>query len=221
MIDLSKSGEVFVLRVDSGENRFDATTLPDWNTALDEVEAAGGPKALVTTGTGKFYSNGLDLDYMLGGTVDVGTYLASVLGTIARILTFPAATACAINGHAFGAGALIALAHDTRVMRTDRGYFCMPEVDMKAPLHPGMTAILSARLPKQTAHEVITTATRYSAVLALDRKIVEHIAAQNEVVAKAIECVAPLAAKADPILTTLKRDLYPQVLEALAAKMGA
>ena len=48
-----------------------------WNAALDEVEAASGAKALVTTGTGKFYSNGLDLDYMMSDGVDSGEYLSN------------------------------------------------------------------------------------------------------------------------------------------------
>ena len=72
-----------------------------------------------------------------------------------RVLVFPAYTVAAVNGHAFGAGAQIALAHDARVMRSGRGFFCMPEIDMKAHLHPGMTAIIQARLPHQSAHEVI------------------------------------------------------------------
>ena len=146
MIWLTREEAVFVLRLDAGENRFSSDAVAEANARLDEVEKADGPKALVTTGTGKFYSNGLDLDYMRASG-DPAAYLASVLDLIARVLVFPAWTVAAINGHAFGAGALLAVAHDDRVMRADRGYFCMPEVDMKLPLHPGMTAILQARLP--------------------------------------------------------------------------
>ena len=51
MVKLEREGDVFVLRVDAGENRFGPETLGDWNRALDEVEASEGPKALVTTGT--------------------------------------------------------------------------------------------------------------------------------------------------------------------------
>lgn len=220
MIDLSRDGDVFVLRVDAGENRFGGDAITAWNAALDEVEAAEGPKALVTTGTGKFYSNGLDLDYMMSDGVDRSAYLKSVLAIMARVLVFPAPTAAALNGHAFGAGAQLALAHDERIMRADRGYFCMPEVDMKAPLHPGMTSIILARLPNQTAHEVIVTGTRYPGELALERRIVDEVAPEAEVVARAVARVAPLAGKAHPVMGTLKRGMYGPTLEALAADMS-
>lgn len=218
MIDLSREGDVFVLRVDAGENRFGPETLSDWSLALDEVEAAPGPKALVTTGTGKFYSNGLDLDHMLS-CGDAGGYLARVLDLMARVLVLPAFTVAAVNGHAFGAGAQIALAQDQRVMRADRGYVCMPEIDMKVGLHPGMTAIIQARLPHQSAHEMIVTGTRYGAELALSRRIVDEVRPEAEVVPRAIEIAAQYAAKADPAMGELKRGLYPRVLEALAKKL--
>ena len=222
MIDLTREGDVFVLRMDAGENRFHPQFVSAWNDALDEVEKAAGPKALVTTGSGKFYSNGLDMDWMLSeGRDRIDEYLHSVLAVMGRVLTFPAITVAAINGHAFGAGAQIALAHDNRVMRTGRGYFCMPEIDMKANLHPGMTAIIQARLPQQTAHEVIATGTRYPAEAALARHIVEHAVPEAEVLPKAVEIAAPLAAKADPVMSTLKADMYPRVLEAMRQSLGA
>ena len=66
MIDLRRDGEVFVLEMQHAENRFRPDFVAAWNEALDEGEAAPGPRALVTTGSGKFYSNGLDLDWMTG-----------------------------------------------------------------------------------------------------------------------------------------------------------
>jgi enoyl-CoA hydratase/carnithine racemase len=221
MLDLSREGEVFVLRMDAGENRFHPDFVRAWNAALDEVEAAEGPKALVTTGSAKFYSNGLDLDWMLGaGQGHANEYLHSVLAVIGRVLVFPAISVAAINGHAFGAGAQLAVAHDFRVMRTDRGYFCMPEIDMRVPLHPGMTAILQARLPKQAVHEVIATGKRYSAEEARARGIVEEALPELEVLPRAVALAAGLAAKAHPVMSTLKRGLYAQVLAAMEAKLG-
>ena len=221
MIDLAREENVFVLRFDAPENRFRPEGLAAWAEALDEVEAAGSPAALVTTGTGKFYSNGLDLEWLLSEPNEEirNAYIPNVLGLFARVLTFPTITVAAINGHAFGAGAQLSLAHDYRVMRTERGYWCMPEIDLKAPLHPGMTAIIQARLPHQTAHDLIVTGTRYTAETAIEKRIVDHAVPENEVLSKSIEIAAALAAKADPIMRDLKTGMYGHVLEALAIKM--
>ncbi|MFP6639648.1 MAG: enoyl-CoA hydratase/isomerase family protein [Myxococcota bacterium] len=219
MLELEKQGEVLILRMDAGENRFDAEGISRWNELLSEAEAVEGNKALVTTGTGKFYSNGLDLDYMQAGEVKPAEYVESVLAIMGRVLTFPAITVAAVNGHAFGAGAQIALAQDYRIMRRDRGFFCMPEIDMGMPLHPGMTALIQARLPAQTAHEVIATGTRYPAELALDRGIVDRIAEESDVLSRAVEWAAEFASKAAPVMSRLKRDMYPQVIRAMSSAM--
>lgn len=221
MIDLKREDDVFILRFDATENRFRPENLRAWHAALDEVEAAGNPAALVTTGTGKFYSNGLDLEWMLGeaGEEDRDRYIPNVLGLMARVLTFPTITVAAINGHAFGAGAQLSLAHDYRVMRRERGYWCMPEIDMGAPLHPGMTAIIQARLPHQTAHELIVTGTRYAAEQAQRLKIVDHVADEAEVLPRAVEIARSLASKANPAMHLLKAGMYPRTLDALARSM--
>jgi len=223
VIDLTREGDVFVLRFEARENRFRPECVRAWHEALDRVEATARPVALVTTGTGRFYSNGLDLAWMLSeaGESERGSYIPGVLALMARVLTFPMITVAAVNGHAFGAGAQLSLAHDYRVMRRDRGYWCMPEIDMGAPLHPGMTALIQARLPRQTAHESIVTGTRYGGEQARQRGIVDRIASEDEVLPLAIEVAASLAAKAHPVMRQLKAGLYPETLEALARDMDA
>jgi len=221
MIDLTREGDVFVIRFNAPENRFRPDNLEAWHAALDEVEGAGNPAALVTTGTGKFYSNGLDLEWMLGEADEEtrAAYIPAVLALMARVLTFPTITVAALNGHAFGAGAQISLAHDYRVMRQERGYWCMPEIDMKAPLHPGMTAIIQARVSHQTAHELIVTGTRYTADAALAQQIIDHAVPEAEVLPKSIEIASRLASKADPAMHALKKGMYPHALQALAGSM--
>jgi len=221
MIDLERQGDVYVLTMNAGENRFSAAFVDAMNVRLDEVEKADGPRSLVITGSGKFYSNGLDLDYMLGEGKDrAGEYLASVLDVISRVLTFPCITVAAINGHAFGAGAQLAVAQDFRLMRADRGFFCMPEIDMRAPLHSGMTALLKARLPALVAHEVIVTGRRFGGEAAAARRIVDEACGENELLPRAIAVAAELTAKAHPVMSTLKKDLHATTVEALAQPFG-
>ncbi|TFH21174.1 MAG: enoyl-CoA hydratase/isomerase family protein [Myxococcales bacterium] len=220
MIDLQRDGDVFVLRLDDGENRFSFEMCRQINEALDEIEAAGSPAALVTTGTGKFFSNGLDLDEMIAaGEERAMDYLRGVLDVLARFLTFPTVTVAAVNGHAFGAGAQLLVAHDYRVMRNDRGYFCMPEIDMRLPLHPFMTEILRERLPLTVTHEVIVTGRRYGGEDAAAAGIVDHAVAESKVVSTAKSIASGLAAKADPVMHVHKRELHRRVLDVIGAPL--
>jgi len=220
MLDLRREGAVFVLTWSDGENRFRDEAIRGWNAALDEVERTEGPKALVTTGAGKFYSNGLDLDWAFRERKDdFPDYILEVLAILGRVLTLPCTTVSACNGHAFGAGAILVVAHDYRLMRAERGFFCMPEIDMKAFLHPGMTALLAARLPGRTVHEVIATGRRYGGGDAKAAGIVEESLAEAELLPRAIALASGLAAKAHPVMKRLKSDLYPGVLAALKQRL--
>jgi enoyl-CoA hydratase/carnithine racemase len=78
LIELDRDGSVFVLRMQSGENRFGPDFLDQVNAALDQVQAAEGPVALVTTGEGKFYSNGMDLDWLATVPERAGEYLKAI-----------------------------------------------------------------------------------------------------------------------------------------------
>lgn len=216
MIQLDREGPVFVLRMTAGENRFHPDFLRAYGEALDRVEKAEGPAALVTTGDGKFFSNGLDLDWMGSeGRERAGENLAEVLRMFARVLVFPGATVAAVNGHAFAGGGMLALAHDLRVMRADRGYFCLPEVDLGLPLHPGMTALIQAKLPKRTAHEAVVTGRRYAGAAAAAAGIVDEALAEEALLARAVELAAGLAGKRRDTMAVLKRGLYPEALRAL------
>lgn len=221
MIDLERDGEVFVLRMRDGENRFSREWLGALHGALDEVEATPGPAALVTTGEGKFYSNGLALDALAGQGADaIAAYLREVHALFARVLAFPRATVAAINGHAFAGGLMLALAHDFRLMRSDRGYACLPEVDLRLALQPGMTALLAARLPKQTAHEMIVTGRRYGGADALARGVVSEALAEADLLPRAVAIARELAAKDPKTVAALKRGLHAETLRLLETEAG-
>jgi enoyl-CoA hydratase/carnithine racemase len=219
MIELSRHDAVFVLQMNADENRFHPEFLAALQGALDEVEAAEGAAALVTTGAGKFYSNGLALDAIAGKSgAEIAAYLDTVHQLFARVLAFPRITVAAINGHAFAGGGMLALAHDFRVMRSDRGFFCLPESDLRLPLQPGMTALIRARLPAQTAHEAIMTGRRYGAADALSAGIVDRAAAESEVLPAAIALAQELAGKDPATLAALKQGLYEETLHTLRGK---
>ena len=72
---LTREGEVFVLDLGNGENRFNAGSLQAIEQCLDEVQAAPVPRALVTTASGKIWSNGLDLEWMASNQELIGEFV--------------------------------------------------------------------------------------------------------------------------------------------------
>ena len=91
--------------MDAGENRWNTTFVREFSKALDEVEKDDGPGALVTCAKDpKFFSNGLDLDWVKtpanhpeGGDREVfGEEFMFLMG---RMITLPIPSICAINGN--------------------------------------------------------------------------------------------------------------------------
>ena len=217
MADLQRRGAVFVLTLGDDENRFHPDRLTAINAALDEVDAAQGPKAVVTTGEGKFYSNGLDLDFMAANPDASERNLAAVHALFARVLAFPAPIIAAVQGHAFAAGAMLALAHDLTVMRGDRGYFCLPEVDLGIPFTAGMNALIRGRLPIAIAHDAMTTGRRYGGEDAREAGIVAATAGEGEVLEVALARAEERAAKAGAVFGAIKARLYAEIIAELTA----
>lgn len=215
MPTLDRDGEVLVLDLGDDENRFNPTWVGAVSALLDEVAAAEGPRALVTRATGKFWSNGLDLAWMGENPEQAGPFVHDVHALFARVLSLPVPAVAACQGHVFAAGAMLALAHDGRVMRSDRGFFCLPEVDIAIPFTPGMGALIQARLAPQTAHEAMTTGRRYGGADALAAGIVDEAVPEEQVLAAAVERARPLAGKAGPTLGAIKEQMYARVLELL------
>ena len=206
--------KIAILDLGEDENRFSPEFLDAISAQLDELEA-GGAQGLVTTARGKFYTNGLDLDWLTAHPEQMQSYVARVQALLARVLTLPMPTAAAVTGHAFGAGAMLAMAHDARVMRADRGFFCFPEVDIRIPFTDGMAALIQAKLTPRAAVASMTTGRRFGGVEAAELGIVDATAGEGAVTAAAAELLRPLAGKDPGTLGAIKRTMFRTAAQAL------
>ena len=215
MPELHRQDEVYLLDLGEDENRFSPDWMKSVSALLDEVSQQPAPRALVTVSRGKFYSNGLDLDWVLSHPAEVGAYVGEVHALLATMLTLPMPTVAAVTGHAFGGGSLLAMAHDWRVMRADRGYFCFPEVDIRLAFSPGMAALVQAKLTPAAALTAMTTGRRYGGAEAQSAGLVDLAVPEAEVATRAIELVRPLAAKDPATLGAIKATMYAAQVAAL------
>ncbi len=216
MLTLTTDGDIAHLDLGDDENRFSPAWVQQARDLLAEVAARPSPRALVTTAGGRFFSNGLDLEWLVAHPDEAASYVASVHALLADVLAFPAPTVAVVQGHAFAAGAMLALAHDTRVMRADRGFLCLPEVDINIPFTPFMGALIQAKLTPAAAVDAMTTGRRYGGLDALALGIVDRAVPAEELMLTALEHVRPLAGKDGTTLGLIKQRMFAPALAALA-----
>jgi len=213
MPELTRHGDVFVLDISNtpdGDHRFTYDRIAALDAALTEVEASTGPAALVITAQGKFFSNGLVPELFVEPD-----YTASYQRLLARFLVTEVPTVGALNGHTYAGALLFALAFDERYARTERGFLCLPEAQIKVPFTTGLAALVMARLSPQVAHRAMVLSHRFDAVSALEAGVIDGSAPVEELLATAVARAAELAPLRGPVLASIKTARYAGVVDAL------
>lgn len=208
MIELEYRGEVCVLHLGSDENRLNRASVDGINQALDELTAIEGNVSLVVTGDGRFFSNGLDLEWLQTGAEEFGPFVTDVEAVLHRFMLIDMVTVGAINGHAFAAGAMLAATLDFTVMAGTRGWWCLPEVDLGLPVTPAMFVALQSHIPRPALAEAALTGRRYTGEQALAAGIVSRIAEPDQVLDQAIEIAAANSSKNRKVIAAHKALLH-------------
>jgi len=214
-IALERRDAVAIIHWRDGENRINTDSMGRLLEIVAALKEAEGPLAVVLTGDGKFFSNGLDLARF---ATDDGEFTRTVKMLdrfFADLLDFPGYVVGALNGHAFAGGAMISSVFDYRVMREDRGYWCLNEAELGLPLTPSMFKVVTARLPHGVALEAANTARRFSATEALAAGLVHDIAPENDVLARAVAKAAEVATKDRKVVATHKRLAFGELADWL------
>lgn len=204
---------VLLVHLGDGGNQVTEDLLGALESALDRVAADESILGLVTVGDGKAYSQGYDLELFgsLGG-LELQAFVDRSVVLLGRFLTAPVPTVAALNGHAFGWGAMFALAHDQRVQRADRGWLCLPEVDLGLQFHPLQLSLIQAKLSAAAASESILAGRRWDAAAALAAGVVDATADEDALLRAAVDLALARSGKGRAIVSALKADLFAATL---------
>lgn len=223
---LERTADVFVLNlgsrgVDDTENRISPNWVAEINTLLDEVQAGSGSAALVTTATGKYFSTGVDLSWGAENLDQINRFIGTVQEMLVRFLTLPMQTVAAMQGHTFGGAAFFAMAHDYRIMRSDRGFLCFPGVNIGATYSPGTVDMVRAKLAPNAFHEALTTGRRYGGDDAMALGLVHDVSAADSLLDTAVARAGELAGTRGDVLGEIKRTMYaPEIRSLLTPVAG-
>ncbi|KAF7822309.1 enoyl-CoA delta isomerase 1, peroxisomal-like [Senna tora] len=178
MCSLEKRGNIFILTLTGAdEHRLNPTLLNAIRSALRRVRSeASSASALITTAHGKFFSNGYDLAWaQIQSYEERKILMDSLLRSVAAdLISLPMPTIAAVSGHASAAGYILALSHDYVLMRSDRGFLYMSELDIKLVLPAWFIAIVKAKIGSPAARrEVVMKAAKLTAKQAVELGVID------------------------------------------------
>lgn len=176
---LEQDGPITTVVFDNGPvNTVDPSLIEGLIDALPTVTEDPAVRCVVLRGKGKVFVGGADIRVMR--KLDPDTYRAMRRWVeVQRILELaPKPVVAALNGHALGGGAELALACDLRILH-ERATFGFPET--RLGIFPGAGG--SQRLPRligpHRAKRLIMDGTRLTAKEALDQGLVDLIAGDD------------------------------------------
>nr|WP_320191154.1 enoyl-CoA hydratase/isomerase family protein [uncultured Desulfobacter sp.] len=170
VIEWKKQNGVAIVSMCNAANTMNKIFSQNFNQCLDQIESDAHVKSIILTGLdAKNFSQGIDVEWIgeklaTNQDQEVIDFMYEMNDVFKRLLLFPVPVIAAINGHAFGNGAIIACACDFRFMRKDKGFFCFPEVDIGIPLLPGMIALVRKALPEYIFNHMVLSGQRMTAV---------------------------------------------------------
>jgi enoyl-CoA hydratase/carnithine racemase len=217
-IEVKRDGPVAIVYMNhAAENTFTGPFVDEIMKTLDELEKDPEVKAVVFTGAvEKYFSNGLNLGWVASQSKDdMIEFLVYFNDMLRRAATFPMPTVAAVNGHAFAGGFFLACCMDFRFMRKDRGWLCVPEVDLGLSLPPGTVALLEHVMGAKNVNNLALTGKRITGLEAKELGIVHQVYGIEELMDRSVEFAKGLTLKRTENYAEIKSKLKAGVARVM------
>lgn len=175
MCTLEKHGNIYILTLTGdNEHRLNPTLLDSIATAIHRIRSeTTTPSALITTAHGKFFSNGYDLAWSQTDPQRNILMSSKLRSLVQDLISLPMPTIAAVTGHASAGGFILAQAHDYVLMRKDRGFMYMSEMDIKLVVPNWFVKLLKCKIGSPAVlRDVVLRAEKVTAETAVAKGII-------------------------------------------------
>lgn len=221
IIEWENKDGVAVVKMNNGGNAHNLTFAQEMVKILDEVLADTSVNSIVLTSTDeKLFSVGVDVEWVGKQFADsefqsIKDWMNGMNDVFKKLILCPVPVIAAINGHAFGNGAILSCACDFRFMRSDRGFFCFPEVDLGIPFLPGMLAFVKKAIPQYKFNEMYLSGRKVGAPELEEHHVIEKACANTEELMKEAMAFAATFTKKRGIFTVHKKRIHKEIIEIM------
>ena len=221
ILEWRKEGTVAVVTMTNGENRHNPTFTEAILKAFDEIERDEGVSSVVIVSSdAKNWSQGIDVQWLMGAFNSkdfqaIKDFMYGLNRIFKRILLYPMPVIAAINGHAFGDGSIMSCACDFRFMKSSKGFFCFPEIDISIPFLPGMICLVKKAFPYYKLEEAVYSGKRYGAKELEAHHVIVKSCEDDEALLREAIAFAGTFTKKRAIFGEMKRRYHKHIIEVM------
>ena len=194
LVSTERHGAITVIRLNRPPaNAIDMELGRQFQAAFDAA-VEGEPAALVLTGTGRFFSGGLDLKVVpTYPRSEQQAFLRILNRFIGRLYACPVPLVGAINGHAIAGAFILALTTDYRIGPTNDSLFGLTEARAGIPFPAAPMVVLQAELAPSDVRHAALYARNFGPQEALARGVFDELQPEAAVLERALEVARDLA----------------------------
>ena len=135
---------IMTLALNRGKvNPLNSKMVSEVQNSLKVLEDDPIVKAVIFTGSEKFFSFGFDVPELLSYSREAfSDFLAGFSDLYSYMFLYPKPIVAAINGHAIAGGCMLALTCDYRIMASGKAKISLNEIDLGVPVFSFITEIL-------------------------------------------------------------------------------
>ncbi len=184
--------------------------------ATFETLTASPPRGMVLSGRGKAFCAGVDVREIPAYSAERRLAMAAGINEMVRLLyTLPTATVAAVNGHALGAGLVLTLACDARLVVDADARLGLPEVTAGVSYPDGPMVVIESELEPTTRRRLVLSGRTLTPHEAATLDIVDEVVASDRLLDLAVQRAHDLAGA--PGYRAVKAQLRSTAAERLSS----
>lgn len=222
-VTVNKDEDFATITISRGKvNAFNDAVVDELRQAFRELERDPKTRALILTGSGKFFSFGFDIPHFLSFSKEEFTcYLTSFTDLYTEVFLFPKPLIAALNGHATAGACMLATACDHRIMVQGKAKISINEIGFGSSIFAGSVEMLKFWVGERTAQAMLYSGAMYTAEQALEMGLVDQTVSEEDLLAQSRIVAREFGQKDARAFKSIKLLLRSPVAEAMRKREAA
>ncbi len=219
-VTLNKDEDIATITLSRGKvNALNDAVVEEIGEAFRESEQDPNVRAVILTGSGKFFSFGFDIPQFLSYSKEEFTrYLTSFSDLYTEVFLFPKPVIAALNGHATAGACMLATACDLRIMVQGKAKVSLNEIGFGSSVFAGSVDMLKFCVGDRAAQEILYSGAMYTAEQAIEIGLVDQIVSEEDLSERARTVAWEFAQKNGRAFKSIKLLLRRPVVEAMRSR---